>query len=165
MLRKFEREKAKTQQQFKQVNVEAATTADAAGGGSSGMNDPLISLIGSTDDHALIQAASTVDFDIDLESLLRVSEAATTPKSLPQFAHEARDCTQSTCSKVQPNPDTDPVQLLSKTVSTSQHPCVPPLEGIPAGLNDTIQKLNLVSGLLIKAVLLLVYLVYVCSWW
>lgn len=148
MLRKFEREKAKRQQQLEQVNVEAAAAADAAGGGSSGMNDPLISLIGSTNDHALIQAANTVDFDIDLESLLRVSEAALAPKSLPQLAPEARDCAQSTCTLVQPKPDTDPVQLLPKTVPTSHHPCVPPLEGIPAGLNGTIQRLNLVSHFL-----------------
>lgn len=127
MLRKFEREKARRQQQ---VHVEAA--ADAAGGGS----DPLISLIGSTNDHALIQAANTVDFDIDLESLLSVTEAASTPKSLPHFVPD---------SKVQPRPDSVP--LHSKTVSASLQPGVPPLEGIPAGLNDAIQKLNLVSGL------------------
>lgn len=155
MLRKFEREKAKRQRQFERVNVEAA--ADAAGGGTSGMNDPLMSLIGSTNDHALIQAANTVDFDIDLESLLSVGEAASAPKSHPQSGPEARDCARSTSSKAQPDPD--PVQLLSKTVSTSQHPCVPPLEGIPAGLNDTIRKLNLVSGLLTRAVVLLMDLV------
>lgn len=163
MLRKFEREKAKRQHKFEQTNVEVAAITDAAmeplcpadAAGGSRLNDPLLSLIGSTNDHALIQAANTVDFDIDLESLLRVSEATSTPKSLPQLSPEAQlfqaraaessqDCTQGSCCKVQ---QVKPVEFLSKSPSTSHHPCVPPLEGIPPGLNDTIQKLNLVSGL------------------
>lgn len=165
MLRKFEREKAKRQHKSEQTDVEVAAAADAAtvpscpadAAGGAGLNDSLISLIGSTDDHALIQAANTVDFDIDLESLLRVSEATSTPKSLPQLSPEAplfqaraaevtQDCTPGPCCQVQLKPDAEPAELLSKTPSTSHHPCVPPLEGVPAGLNDTIQKLNLVSG-------------------
>ena len=48
--------------------------ADAGGAGGAGLADPLLSLIGSTNDHALIQAAVTVDFDIDLDSLLDATE-------------------------------------------------------------------------------------------
>lgn len=147
MLRKFEREKAKRQRHVEQVTVEAAADADAAGGGSSVLNDPILSLIGSTNDHALIQAANTVDFDVDLESLLRVSEAALTPKSLPQLVPEAQDLLQSPGSEVEPKPDSEPVQIHSKTGSTSHLPCVPLLEGIPAGLNEAIQKLTQVSEL------------------
>ncbi|CAL8333864.1 unnamed protein product [Merluccius merluccius] len=49
-------------------------TRYAGGGGGTGLADPLLSLIGSINDHALIQAAATVDFDIDLDSLLDATE-------------------------------------------------------------------------------------------
>uniref|UniRef100_A0A3B5QL39 Ubinuclein 1 n=1 Tax=Xiphophorus maculatus TaxID=8083 RepID=A0A3B5QL39_XIPMA len=104
MLKKFQREKERERQKqgkTRQTTTTAAavmepattasmSTADAAGGGSSGLTDPLLSLIGSTNDNALIQAASTVDFDIDLDSLLEVSEEPLSPKSLPQTAAEAQ---------------------------------------------------------------------------
>lgn len=168
MLKKFQREKEKERHKFEQTNRKvaavagAATTplcpADVAGVGGSGLNDPLLSLIGSTNDHALIQAANTVDFDIDLESLLDVSEGTSSPKSLPQllpedqlFQPKAAGFTQvhppNTYTNLQLKPSTDPVQLLSQTTPTLHHLCVPPLEGIPPGLNDTIQKLNLVRCL------------------
>lgn len=168
MLKKFQREKEKERHKFKQRNQKvaavtgAATTplypADAAGGGGPGLNDPLLSLIGSTNDNALIQAANTVDFDIDLESLLEVSEGTSSPKSLPQlppeaelFQPKAAGFTQvqppNTYSNLQLKPSTDPVQVLSQTTPTFHRLCVPPLEGIPRELNDTIQKLNLVRCL------------------
>uniref|UniRef100_A0A3B4Z0E8 Ubinuclein 1 n=1 Tax=Stegastes partitus TaxID=144197 RepID=A0A3B4Z0E8_9TELE len=80
MLKKFQKEKERERQKMEKAHQRAsrimgATTfpvfpADAAGGGGSGQTDPLLTLIGSTNDHALIQAASTLDFDIDLDSLL-----------------------------------------------------------------------------------------------
>uniref|UniRef100_A0A4W6G8B4 Ubinuclein 1 n=1 Tax=Lates calcarifer TaxID=8187 RepID=A0A4W6G8B4_LATCA len=100
MLKKFQREKEKERQKMEKANQRAAgimglptiplCPADAAGGGGSGLTDPLLSLIGSTNDHALIQAASTVDFDIDLDSLLDVSDETSSPKSFPQPATETQ---------------------------------------------------------------------------
>uniref|UniRef100_A0A3Q3ABQ8 Ubinuclein 1 n=1 Tax=Kryptolebias marmoratus TaxID=37003 RepID=A0A3Q3ABQ8_KRYMA len=100
MLKKFQKEKERERQKMERANqmaadVTSATTtpmfpADAAGGGGSGLTDPLLSLIGSTNDHALIQAANTVDFDIDLDSLLDVSEENMSPKSHPQMATETQ---------------------------------------------------------------------------
>uniref|UniRef100_A0A8C4IE51 Ubinuclein 1 n=1 Tax=Dicentrarchus labrax TaxID=13489 RepID=A0A8C4IE51_DICLA len=100
MLKKFQREKEKERQKVMKENqkipaIMGATTiplcpADAAGGGGSGLTDPLLSLIGSTNDHALIQAANTVDFDIDLDSLLDVSEGTSSPKLVPQLATETQ---------------------------------------------------------------------------
>uniref|UniRef100_A0A3B4UJU3 Ubinuclein 1 n=1 Tax=Seriola dumerili TaxID=41447 RepID=A0A3B4UJU3_SERDU len=94
MLKKFQREKEKERQKMEKANQRAAgiigvptiplCPADAAGGGGSGLTDPLLSLIGSTNDHALIQAASTVDFVIDLVSLLDASEETSSPKLVPQ---------------------------------------------------------------------------------
>lgn len=166
MLKKFQREKEKERHKFEQANQKVAAVTGAAttplcpadAGGGPGLNDPLLSLIGSTNDHALIQAANTVDFDIDLESLLEVTEGTSSPKSLPQLPPEAQlfqpkaaGFTQvrppNTYSNLQLKPSTDPVQLLSQTTPTFHHLCVPPLEGIPPELNDTIQKFNLVRCL------------------
>uniref|UniRef100_A0A3P8SNC9 Ubinuclein 1 n=1 Tax=Amphiprion percula TaxID=161767 RepID=A0A3P8SNC9_AMPPE len=84
MLKKFQKEKERERQKMEKANQKAsrmmgATTvpvfpADAAGGGGSGQTDPLLSLIGSASDHTLIQAASTLDFEIDLDSLLDVKQ-------------------------------------------------------------------------------------------
>uniref|UniRef100_A0A8C6KYE9 Ubinuclein-1-like n=1 Tax=Nothobranchius furzeri TaxID=105023 RepID=A0A8C6KYE9_NOTFU len=96
MLKKFQREKERQKRKASQLAADMNTTtdplfpADAAGGGSSGLTDPILSLIGSTNDHALIQAASTVDFDIDLDSLLEASEGNLSPKSLPQTLTDAQ---------------------------------------------------------------------------
>uniref|UniRef100_A0A3B4WX93 Ubinuclein 1 n=1 Tax=Seriola lalandi dorsalis TaxID=1841481 RepID=A0A3B4WX93_SERLL len=100
MLKKFQREKEKERQKMEKANQRAAgiisvptiplCPADAAGGGGSGLTDPLLSLIGSTNDHALIQAASTVDFVIDLVSLLDASEETSSPKLVPQAATETQ---------------------------------------------------------------------------
>uniref|UniRef100_A0A673WF96 Hpc2-related domain-containing protein n=1 Tax=Salmo trutta TaxID=8032 RepID=A0A673WF96_SALTR len=85
MLRKFQKQKDKEklkrekegeQQKFGLEKTSLPTTpyvsADPAGGGAN-MADPLLSLIGSTNDRAFLQAASTVDFDLDLDTLLDAS--------------------------------------------------------------------------------------------
>lgn len=172
MLKKFQREKEKERQKMAKANHRAAAImgaptvllcpADAAGGGGSGLNDPLLSLIGSTNDHALIQAANTVDFDIDLDSLLDVSEETSSPKLVPQsvtetqlFQRKTDDQTQSDTAHTQtqpPNTKTnlqqklhpEQIQLLSQTSSTSPHHCVPLPEGLPPGLEDSIRKLMVV---------------------
>uniref|UniRef100_A0A4W5LM10 Ubinuclein middle domain-containing protein n=1 Tax=Hucho hucho TaxID=62062 RepID=A0A4W5LM10_9TELE len=85
MLRKFQKQKDKEklkrekegeQQKFGLEKTTLPTTAlvsaDPAGGGAN-MADPLLSLIGSTNDRAFLQAASTVDFDLDLDTLLDAS--------------------------------------------------------------------------------------------
>ncbi|XP_055757289.1 ubinuclein-1-like [Salvelinus fontinalis] len=83
MLRKFQKQKDKEklkregeQQKFGLGKTTLPTTpyvsADPAGGGAN-MADPLLSLIGSTNDRAFLQAASTVDFDLDLDTLLDAS--------------------------------------------------------------------------------------------
>uniref|UniRef100_A0A3Q3F1D7 Ubinuclein 1 n=1 Tax=Labrus bergylta TaxID=56723 RepID=A0A3Q3F1D7_9LABR len=100
MLKKFQREKEKERQKMGKVNQRAVfimgaptippCPADAGGGGGSGLTDPLLSLIGSTNDHTLIQAANTVDFDIDLDSLLEVSDDSSSAKAFPQSATETQ---------------------------------------------------------------------------
>lgn len=111
--------------------------ADAAGGGGSGLTDPLLSLIGSTNDHALIQAANAVDFDIDLDSLLDASEGTLSPKFVPQRAADTQVFHPKTDNIIQappPNPNTQ--------LPPNQY--VPLPDGLPPGLAGTIQKLTLV---------------------
>lgn len=116
---------------------------EAAGGGVSGLTDPLLSLIGSTNDHALIQAASTVDFDIDLESLLEASEgmAVTQPAADPQLLLPKKDDVAQA-----PPPDAH-LQLKPPGDQTSvtfpnQYICLP--DGVPPGLAAAIEKLAVV---------------------
>lgn len=166
MLKKFQREKDKERQEMQKANQRAASImgaptiplcpADAGGGGGSGVTDPLLSLIGSTNDHTLIQAANTVDFDIDLDSLLDVSEgASSSPKLVPQIAAEtqlfqpnAEDFTQArppiTKTNSQLKPHSEEVQLLPQNSSMLPHQCAPLPEGLPPGLEDNIQKLMVV---------------------
>nr|XP_020443043.1 ubinuclein-1 [Monopterus albus]XP_020443044.1 ubinuclein-1 [Monopterus albus] len=163
MLKKFQREKEK-KQKMEKANLKAAVImdgptiprcpADAAGGGGLGLTEPLLSLIGSTNDHTLIQAASTVDFDIDLDSLLDVTEASL-PESLPQPAAETQlfkptdDRGQLNVSaeaqtpkmNLQPKAHSEQIQLLSEASSASSHQCVPLPEGLPPGLEENIRKL------------------------
>ncbi|GAA6221667.1 ubinuclein-1-like [Lates japonicus] len=167
MLKKFQREKEKERQKMEKANQRAAgimglptiplCPADAAGGGGSGLTDPLLSLIGSTNDHALIQAASTVDFDIDLDSLLDVSDEISSPKSFPQPATEtqlfqpktnthtqinvALAQTQPQKTYLEPKMHPDQIQLLSEASSTPPHQCAPLPEGLTPGLEDGIRKL------------------------
>lgn len=165
MLKKFQREKEKERQKVEKSQRAAAIMgvptiplcpADAAGGGGSGLTDPLLSLIGSINDHALIQAANTVDFDIDLDSLLDVTEGTLSPKMVPQPATETQlfqpkteDQTQlqplSTKTNSQLKPHSEPVQVQSQPSSTSAHLCVPLPDGLPAGLGDSIRKLTAVG--------------------
>ncbi|XP_037621124.1 ubinuclein-1-like [Sebastes umbrosus] len=172
MLKKFQREKEKEQQKIEKANQRSAALlgaitiplcpADAGGGGGSGLTDPLLSLIGSTNDHTLIQAANAVDFDIDLDSLLDVTEETSSPKMAPQPATEAQlfgpktdDLTASDAApQVQPpntetnlqlKPQSEQIQLPSQTSSTSAHQCVPLPEGLPPRLEDSIRKLMVVA--------------------
>uniref|UniRef100_A0A3B3XKH6 Uncharacterized protein n=1 Tax=Poecilia mexicana TaxID=48701 RepID=A0A3B3XKH6_9TELE len=171
MLKKFQREKererkkrGKAHQTTAAAVTEPATPAstfppDGAGGGGSTLTDPLLSLIGSTNDHALIQAASTVDFDIDLDSLLEASEESLSPKSLPQTAAEAQLNIRSD-DQIQQNAQTEgESQLLTTKTSlllTHQSeqlqlqaepgPVVltqsaPLPEGLPPELEDSIRSL------------------------
>ncbi|XP_041838361.1 ubinuclein-1 [Melanotaenia boesemani] len=163
MLKRFQREKEKERQRMEKVAVKPPVPhlfpADAAGSGSSGLTDPLLSLIGSTTDHALIQAASTVDFDIDLDSLLDVSDDPLSPKSLPQTATEliqtrADDQTQLNAlfdaeaqvlnakSSSQPQLHSEQIQSESSSASPQSTPLP---EGLPPGLEDNIRKLMMVA--------------------
>lgn len=151
MLKKFQREKEKEKRgpKLERVPKEAASPiipqcpADAAGGGASGLTDPLLSLIGSTNEQALIQAASTVDFDIDLDSLLEASEGTAVPPPAPDpqlFPPKPEDFPQA------PPPDAH-LQLKppsDQTSATSPHQFVCLPDGVPAGLAAAIQKLALV---------------------
>ncbi|XP_013120648.1 ubinuclein-1 isoform X3 [Oreochromis niloticus] len=170
MLKKFQKEKARERQKKARdkaaANLGATATppfpADAGGGGGMGLTDPLLSLIGSTNDHALIQAASTVDFDIDLDSLLEVSEEISSPKSLPQPALEMQLIQSKTDDPVQLDTFSDPktrtsnsktnflekcepdqTQLVSDSSSTSQSAPLP--EGLPPALKDSIRKLTVAA--------------------
>uniref|UniRef100_A0A672ZTY6 Ubinuclein 1 n=1 Tax=Sphaeramia orbicularis TaxID=375764 RepID=A0A672ZTY6_9TELE len=91
MLKKFQKEKEREREKVEKANQRVLGVptiplgpADAAGGGGLGFTDPLEHLIGSTSDHALIQAASAAEFDIDLESLLAVSEDSSSSSWAPQ---------------------------------------------------------------------------------
>ncbi|XP_059189343.1 ubinuclein-1-like [Centropristis striata] len=158
MLKKIQREKEKERQHMEKANRKPVTIplcpADAGGGGGSGLTDPLLNLIGSTNDHALIQAANTVDFDIDLDSLLDVSDGSSSPKVIPQPATEligpkTDDLTQSnaapltTKTDLQLKPQSEQIQLLSQT--GLPHQCVLLPEGLPPRLEDCIQKLTVVA--------------------
>ncbi|KAM9769359.1 ubinuclein-1 isoform 3-T3 [Menidia menidia] len=165
MLKKFQREKDKERQRMaKSTAITGAAPpslfpADAAGGGGSGLTDPLLCLIGSTTDHALIQAASTVDFDIDLDSLLDVSEDSLSPRSHPQTATEPRVLQNradeqthqdgasnmevqvlNLGSNYQPVPHPEQTHVQSKPSSTAEQSAPLP-EGLAPGLEDSIRKL------------------------
>lgn len=145
MLKKFQREKEK----LERVQKEAAAPtiplcpADAAGGGGSGLTDPLLSLIGSTNEQALIQAASAVDLDIDLDSLLEASEGTAVPQPAadPQLL-------LSKAADFPPAPPPDarlqlkPHPVQTSTASPHQFVCLP--DGVPAGLAAAIQRLAVV---------------------
>ncbi|KAI3353431.1 hypothetical protein L3Q82_019959 [Scortum barcoo] len=169
MLKKFQKEKEKERQKMEKANYRAAAVmggaptiplcpADAAGGGGSGLTDPLLNLIGSTNDHALIQAANTVDFDIDLDSLLDASEETSSQKLVPHpvtetetqlFQGKTEDQSRSDTqtrppnlkSNLQQKPHSEQIQILSQTSSTSPHQCAQLPEGLPPGLEDDIRKL------------------------
>ncbi|RVE75907.1 hypothetical protein OJAV_G00003430 [Oryzias javanicus] len=164
MLRKFEREKERqNMEEAKRVTAVISAPkaslfpADAAGSGAPALTDPLLSLIGSTNDHALIQAANTVDFDIDLDSLLDASEETLSPESsIPTPAETSQTRVNSqTQSKItcdhevqhqetkitsQLTPCLEAGQLLTEQSSGSA-PCAPLPEGLPPALEENIGKL------------------------
>ncbi|KAI9525692.1 hypothetical protein NQZ68_006241 [Dissostichus eleginoides] len=147
MLKKFQREKEKERQKMDKVkprrSVITMFPADAGGGGGLGLTDPLLSLIGSTNEHTLIQAVNAMDFDIDLDSLLDVSEAASSTKMTPPPSTETQlfspktEMTQSEARpqvlppiNVQLKPQLEQIQLPTHTSSTFPQ-CVPLPEGLP----------------------------------
>ncbi|XP_008434525.1 ubinuclein-1 isoform X2 [Poecilia reticulata] len=173
MLKKFQREKERERKKRGKARQTTTTTAavtesatpastfpaDAAGGGNSTLTDPLLSLIGSTNDHALIQAASTVDFDIDLDSLLEASEESLSPKSLLQTAAESQLNIRSD-DQIQQNAQSEgESQLLTTKTSLLLTPhseqlqlqadpgpvvltqSAPLPEGLPPELEDSIRSL------------------------
>ncbi|CAJ1053896.1 ubinuclein-1-like [Xyrichtys novacula] len=158
MLKKFQREKEKERQEMARANQRAAAIrgvptiplcpADAAGGGGSGLTDPLLSLIGSTNDQTLIQAANTMDFVIDLDSLLEDSEessktvsltAAETQPFQPKTDDQAQ-CEAAHSGAQTLKTESEQTQLPPQTSSTSA-PSVPLPEGLSAGLEGSIRKL------------------------
>ncbi|XP_054912531.1 ubinuclein-1 isoform X5 [Poeciliopsis prolifica] len=170
MLKKFQREKERERQKRGKARqttaavtepaiVSSMSPADEAGAGSSGLTDPLLSLIGCTNDHALIQAASTVDFDIDLDSLLEVSEESLSPKSLPQTAAEAQlnvksdDQSQqnvqsegesqilTTKTSLLPAPHSEELQFQAEAGPVVLTQSAPLPEGLPPELEDSIRSL------------------------
>lgn len=166
MLKRFQKEKEKERQNNVRERGAAAPLlpADAGGGGGMGLTDPLLSLIGSTNDHTLIQAASTVDFDIDLDSLLEVSEETSSPKSFPPTAVEtqliqskpddpaqlntfsdAKSQTSNSKIHLQEKSQPEKIQLVSEASPTSQSTLLP--EGLPPELEHCIRKLTAVSDL------------------
>ncbi|TNN37344.1 Ubinuclein-1 [Liparis tanakae] len=169
MLKKFQREKEKEWQKMAKApekNAAAAAVVPAIvfvpadAGGVPGLTDPLLSLIGSTDDHALIQAANAVDFDIDLDSLLDVTEqtsaaqpgaAAEAPLFRPK-ADEPMEAAAAAAALVRPpDPEADvrppprsapipPPPPPGAPASAAQ--CVVPLpEGLSPRLEVSIRKL------------------------
>uniref|UniRef100_A0A668VW68 Uncharacterized protein n=1 Tax=Oreochromis aureus TaxID=47969 RepID=A0A668VW68_OREAU len=148
MLKKFQKEKARERQKKARdkaaANLGATATplfpADAGGGGGMGLTDPLLSLIGSTNDHALIQAASTVDFDIDLDSLLEVSEEISSPKSLPQPALEMQLIQSKTDDPVQLDTFTDPKTRTSNSKTNFLEKCEPEQTQLVSDSSSTSQS-------------------------
>lgn len=129
LLKKLQKEKEK----------EAATPPLCPGdaGGGSGMADPLLCLIGSTNDHALIQAASAVDFDIDLDSLLEASEATagTQPAADPQPDTDGLTQAPPPDAHLQPKPPFDHSGV------TFPNQCVGLPDGAPPRLAAAVEKL------------------------
>ncbi|XP_061534913.1 ubinuclein-1-like [Phycodurus eques] len=161
MLKKFRREKELERQKTEQMAATPPTPvtplcpADAGGGGGSGLGDPLLSLIGSTNDHALLQAASTVEFDIDLDCLLDVSDEISSPKSTPQSLMEAPPPNQprtehhhlsgASCDTTQPpsRKMVHPQTPHSESVPSLQSTVLP--EGLRPPLEESIKRLMLAT--------------------
>ncbi|XP_077935723.1 ubinuclein-1 isoform X4 [Gasterosteus aculeatus] len=158
MLKKFQREKAKERQKTEKANQKSplpSPLCPADAGGGSGSTDPLLSLIGSTDDHAFIQAANAVDLDIDLDSLLDVTERTSSPKTAPPFPAGADDASRTFAVpqvrppdaevNSQPKLHPEPIQPSSQSGSASPHRPVQLPEGLPPRLEDSIRKLTAVA--------------------
>ncbi|XP_054635449.1 ubinuclein-1 isoform X2 [Dunckerocampus dactyliophorus] len=155
MLKKFRREKELERQEMERAHQSTVALpgtprmplcpADAGGGGGSGLTDPLLNLIGSTNEHVLLQAASRVDFDIDLDCLLDVGEEISSPQSTTQSLAEAlpppqpkTDDQNKPCS----SSNAPPSRKMTQTLPL-QYAALP--EGLPPLLEDSIKKLMLVA--------------------
>ncbi|XP_049576774.1 ubinuclein-1 [Syngnathus scovelli] len=157
MLKKFRREKELERKKMERTRQRMARTpltpvtaqCPADTGGGSGLADPLLSLIGSTDEQALLQAASTVEFDIDLDCLLDVGDEIATPLMEPPPPEQQRaehrhlpeasyDATLSPSRKM-----TQPQKPHPEVASSYQ--CVALPEGLPPALEDSIKKLMLAA--------------------
>jgi len=159
MLKKFQREKEKERQKMAKAPQKSAAVVPVivfvppdAGGGVPGLTDPLLSLIGSTDDHALIQAANAVDFDIDLDSLLDVTEQSQPAAEAPLFRSKADDPVEAAAAPlvrppdpetgVRPPPHSAPTPPPPPGAPASASQCVVPLpEGLSPRLEVSIRKL------------------------
>ncbi|XP_077574657.1 ubinuclein-1 isoform X2 [Stigmatopora nigra] len=129
MLKKFRLEK-----ELERHKTEMA--ADAGGG--SGLADPLLSLIGAADDQALLQAASTVEFDIDLDCLLDVGDEVPSPPSLTEADYHG----PPEVDLVTP-PTTQAAKVHPACVGWL--PCVAFPEGLPPTLEDSIKTLMMAA--------------------
>lgn len=174
MLKKFQREKAKERQKTEKANQKSplpSPLCPADAGGGSGSTDPLLSLIGSTDDHAFIQAANAVDLDIDLDSLLDVTERTSSPKTAPPFPAGADDASRTFAVpqvrppdaevNSQPKLHPEPIQPSSQSGSASPHRPVQLPEGLPPRLEDSIRKLTAVRRVLMCVC---VCVIFMCVW-
>ncbi|KAI4832618.1 hypothetical protein KUCAC02_015580 [Chaenocephalus aceratus] len=153
MLKKFQREKGKMDKVKPRRSAFTMFPADAGSGGE--LTDPLLSLIGSTTEHTLIQAVNAMDFDMD--SLLDVSEAASSTQMAPPPSTEAQlfsPKTEMTQSEARPQvlppiseqlkPQVEQIPIPTHTSSTLPQ-CVPLPEGLPPRLEDSIRKLTVVA--------------------
>ncbi|KAJ8364074.1 hypothetical protein SKAU_G00129050 [Synaphobranchus kaupii] len=117
MLKKFQREKESSLKEPKPLqNSQPMTLSVREMDPSLNVADPLLSLIGSANESDLFQAASTIDFDIDLDKLLYDS-----PEPSPPGLDE----------------NSDP---LSSVQSLKQPPSLP--EGLPPTLERRIKELS-----------------------
>ncbi|KAM8843719.1 ubinuclein-1 isoform 1-T1 [Synchiropus picturatus] len=145
MLKRFQREKEHKNQRLEKASDAGRTLmpigpADAGGGG-----DPILSLLGSTNDQELIKAASTVDFDIDLDTLLNVTEGISSPSSQPGSDKTEDQNQASTLFEIQAQPEDDlpegssvETQVLQSTLPLKDLPLP---EGLPPELEDNMRKL------------------------
>lgn len=145
MLKKFQREKEKKGRQKlrrAQKGAGAPTIPLCPVDGGGGLTDPLLSLIGSTNEQVLIQAASAVDLDIDLDSLLEASEGAAAAPPEPQLSPPKSDDFPQA-----PPPDA-PRPHQTSANSPHQFVCLP--GGVPPGLAAAIDRLAAVRLFLFK---------------
>ncbi|XP_077428119.1 ubinuclein-1 [Vanacampus margaritifer] len=146
MLKKFRREKELERKKMESAHRQmAGIPADAGGGGGLGLADPLLSLIGSTDEQALLQAASTVEFDIDLDCLLDVADEISTSQPLMEPRADHHHLPDASCYATQPSSrkTIQPQKPHSESVSSLQCAALP--DGLPPLLEDSIKRLMLAA--------------------
>ncbi|KAK5926081.1 hypothetical protein CgunFtcFv8_021681 [Champsocephalus gunnari] len=153
MLKKFQREKGKMDKVKPRRSAFTMFPADAGSGGGLELTDPLLSLIGSTTEHTLIQAVNAMDFDMD--SLLDVSEAASSTQMAPPPSTETQLFSPKTeMTQCEARPQVLPpisvqlkpqVEQIPTHTSSTLPQCVPLPEGLPPRLEDSIRKLTVVA--------------------